>query len=86
MITREYLKARIQELSAARDKLQGDVYANNGAIQFCQHLLATLELEAKAEPEAMLDPEAEAVEEGSQRKPNGEVDPAVGHEGEEAGP
>ncbi len=42
MITREYLESRIQQLVAARDKLQADVNGNNGAIQLCRQLLAEL--------------------------------------------
>ncbi len=65
MITREYLEGQIQELTATRDRLQRDVYANNGAVQFCQHLLAILELEAKAEEEAIEGAEAEGLVEGA---------------------
>ncbi len=50
MITREYLEQRIQELTVARTKHQGDVDANNGAIQLAQYLLADL-VKAEAEPE-----------------------------------
>ena len=68
MITREYLETKIQELTAARDKLQGDVYANNGAIQFCQHLLATSAVESESDAKTH-----EAAEESESAKANGEA-------------
>lgn len=46
MITREYLENRIQELTAARNKLMADVNGNNGAIQLCQQLLDSLSADA----------------------------------------
>jgi len=49
MISREYLEQRIQELTVARDKHASDVDANNGAIQFCQHLLDTIAVDEAAE-------------------------------------
>ena len=65
MITREYLETRLRELVAARDKHLADVEANNGAIQFCQHLLKNL----------VAEPDPEATQAGEQPKPNGEVSP-----------
>lgn len=71
MITREYLETKIQELTVARDRQQRDMYANNGAIQFCQHLLAELAAAAKAEDEKA-EAVTVAVAEAETAKANGE--------------
>lgn len=68
MITREYLEARITEFTAARDRCQADVAANNGAIQFCQHLLANLAAESEADTA-----QAETHEAVEEAKANGEA-------------
>ncbi len=66
MIAREYLEKRLRELIDARDKHQADLTANNGAIQFCQHLLTEIAAEAEPEGEPVMDDKtAEAL------KPNG---------------
>jgi hypothetical protein len=76
MITRKYLESRILELTAARDKHQADVNANNGAIQFCQHLLGNLAAEAEAEQA-----KSENAEHGEEPKANGETSEALPPEG-----
>ncbi len=73
MITREILETRIQEMTAARTKLQSDVDANTGAIQLCHHLLAKIEAEEiVAEAKDALVAKAEAIPEPAP-KPNGEA-------------
>ncbi len=67
MITREYLETRIQELTVVRDKLQADVFANNGAIQAYKHLQAILTKEE-------IDAAAAEIAKGEEtEQPNGET-------------
>ncbi len=49
-ITRENLENRMGELVVARAKVQGDLNAHNGAIQFCQQLLDVMGQEPDAPP------------------------------------
>lgn len=74
MITREYLEARIVEFTAARDKHQLDLEANNGALQLCRHLLASLAADADVAEAAAEEAGVEEVAAQSESaKANGEA-------------
>ncbi len=51
-ITREYIEQMLTEITAARDKAQADMVANNGAIQLLKHMLASFD---RAESDAKTD-------------------------------
>jgi hypothetical protein len=57
-LTLETLKKRLGELQASRIQLEANLQAQNGAIQFCQHLIAQLEAEAKIADKAAPAPES----------------------------
>ena len=44
-VTLELLKKRLEGLQANRIQLEANLQAQNGVIQFCQHLIAQLEAE-----------------------------------------